>query len=113
MSHLPDLDWRKSNVLVTGANGFLGFALVSSLVERGAHVHALVNQNTYYKAPFCFNMRKVTTFPCDVSDLSKLSSLFSENTFDVVVHLAAINRNISLASPYSLWSRIYAVHTLS
>ena len=29
--------------------------------------------------------------------------MFSENTFDVVVHLAAINRNISLASPYSLW----------
>ena len=97
------LDWQKSNVLVTGANGFLGFALVRGLVARGAHVHAIVNKQTYGKAPFCFNSRQVITIPCDVSNLNDLLTLFVDKSFDVVIHLAAINLNTSLVSPYSLW----------
>lgn len=103
MSHPSQLDWRKSNVLVTGASGFLGYALVRGLVARGSHVHAIVNKETYNRAPFCFNMKGVITLPCDVSDLNELCILFSDKSFDVVIHLAAINRNTGFASPYSLW----------
>ena len=113
MSDHSRLDWRKSNVLVTGANGFLGFALVRGLAARGAHVHAIVNKQSYDIAPFCFNIKEVIAIPCDVSDLSSLRTLFVDNSFDVVIHLAAINRNTSLVSPYSLWeSNIRGTYTI-
>lgn len=103
MSHPAQFNWRQSNVLVTGASGFLGFALVKELVARGSRVHAIVNKDTYTDAPFYFNMSDVTAFHCDVADLNELRNLFVDNSFDVIIHLAAINSNTGPISPYALW----------
>lgn len=103
MSHPAQFDWLQSNVLVTGANGFLGFALVKGLVARGSRVHAIVNKDTYTDPPLYFNMSEVTVVPCDVADLNALRSVFADQPFDVIIHLAAINSNTGLISPYALW----------
>lgn len=103
MSHTAQFDWRHSNVLVTGASGFLGFALVKALVARGSYVHAIVNKEPSNNLSLYSNMREVTSVPCDVSELNELHSLFADQSFDVIIHLAAINSNSGIISPYALW----------
>ena len=103
MSYPSELDWRQSKVLVTGAGGFLGRALVKGLVARGSRVHAMVSKESHTETPSYFKMTAVTTVPGDVTDLSGLSSLLADERFDVIIHLAAINSNTRIISPYALW----------
>ena len=103
MSHTAQFDWRQSKVLVTGASGFLGLAMVKGLIARGSCVHAIVNKESSNNLFFCFDMREVTFIPCDVSEWNELHSLFADQSFDVIIHLAAINSNSGLISPYALW----------
>ncbi|KZR90572.1 NAD(P)-dependent oxidoreductase [Synechococcus sp. MIT S9508] len=103
MSDPAQFDWRQSNVLVTGASGFLGAALVKGLVARGSSVHATVNKDSYTDIPFAFNTSEVTAVTCDVADLNELHRLFANKSFDVIFHLAASNNNTELISPYALW----------
>jgi len=85
-----------SNVLVTGAAGFIGFHLSRRLLERGCRVIGLDNLNPYYDvalkqarvallAPHA-NFRFQRT---DLCDRKGLASLFARESFDVVVNLAA------------------------
>ena len=38
--------WKSTNVLVTGAGGFIGSHLTEELLKKGANVTALVNYNS-------------------------------------------------------------------
>ena len=40
------IDWKSTNVLVTGAGGFIGSHLTEELLNKGANVTALVNYNS-------------------------------------------------------------------
>lgn len=70
------------NVLVTGAGGFLGTAVVTSLCERGHNVRAVVRTVPTGAPP-----PGVTWLPADLRRPAELVGIF--DGIDVVVHLAA------------------------
>lgn len=84
------------NVLVTGAAGFIGFHVSKYLLERGDSVVGLDNINDYYDPRIKMSrlemLEKFEEFSfnkIDVADKEAMESLFKENKFDAVVHLAA------------------------
>jgi len=84
------------NILVTGAAGFIGYHLSLCLLEQGRTVTGIDNLNDYYdvnlkkgrlrqlKSKRCFVFQKL-----DLADRDRMSALFRDNTFDVVINLAA------------------------
>ena len=83
-------------VLVTGAAGFIGFHVSRYLCERGDAVVGIDNLNNYYDvklkharldrlAPF----ENFKFIKLDIADRSGLETLFLDEGFDRVVHLAA------------------------
>ena len=42
------MEGARMKILVTGAAGFIGYHVVSSLLARGDHVVGLDNLNSYY-----------------------------------------------------------------
>ncbi len=99
-------------ILVTGSAGFIGYHLVKSLIERGEEVIGIDNINNYYNTGLKIGrLSDVGIVPEDIeenkicvshkyrnyrfikfsieSDRLFLSTLFKEEKFDVVCHLAA------------------------
>jgi len=86
-------------VLLTGAAGFIGFHLTLALLNREDKVVGIDNLNDYYdptlkqlrlneiaKHPKCSNFEFIKA---DISDKAFMEQLFADNTFDLVVNLAA------------------------
>ena len=77
---------RKKGILVTGASGEIGQALVSRLVEKSSQPILTLDIN-----PIPEDIRKkVTAIQGDILDKSLLSRLVSEYELDTVYHLAAL-----------------------
>ena len=74
---------RGRRLLVTGAGGFIGSALVPLLVEQGAHVRALTAAPWESPRPV---PRAVRGVRCDVTNLSAIGALARD--VDTIVHLA-------------------------
>ena len=84
------------NILVTGAAGFIGSFTAHQLLERGDHVVGLDNMNDYYDPTLKqarlarLQARENFTFTqVDLCDTDAMKSLFAQNKFDRVIHLAA------------------------
>ncbi|NJO22128.1 MAG: NAD-dependent epimerase/dehydratase family protein [Sphingomonadales bacterium] len=98
---------QAQRVLVTGAAGFIGFHLVSRLLQAGAMVHGLDNMNAYYDVSLkkarldAIGRQERFSFSAqDVTDYAGLKALFAEFRPDCVVHLAAqAGVRYSLANP--------------
>ena len=86
-------------ILVTGAAGFIGFHLVEALLSDNHEVCGLDNINNYYD-PSLKKLRlnnienhvKSSNFKfikADISDREIMKKLFDENSFEIVVNLAA------------------------
>jgi UDP-glucuronate 4-epimerase len=96
-------------VLVTGAAGFIGFHVARRLLDRGDIVVGLDNLNDYYDVALkqarlkLINSHKNFSFvKLDLENRSGIESLFSENQFDRVVHLAAqAGVRYSLENPHA------------
>ncbi len=98
-----------SNVLVTGAAGFIGFSLTKRLLADGVRVIGLDNLNDYYDV----NLKKdrlkqleahpdFTFARQDLADLKSLETLFETHRFEVVVNLAAqAGVRYSLINPHA------------
>jgi UDP-glucuronate 4-epimerase len=97
------------NVLITGASGFIGFHLAKKLLGNGVNVFGIDNFNDYYD-PDLKNARlkqlvgheNFSHTSLDLADRRGMEELFSSNSFDAVVNLAAqAGVRYSLKNPYS------------
>ena len=71
------------NILVTGASGFIGNALVQRLIQHGHHVRAVIHQ----KPPSLLDCQ-VNYIVADITDPSTLTTAVKD--VDVVFHCAAL-----------------------
>jgi UDP-glucuronate 4-epimerase len=83
-------------VLVTGAAGFIGMHLCQALLEAGEEVVGLDNLNDYYavslkhaRLAHISHHSHFRFVQQDIVDGPALLALFAQNSFDIVVHLAA------------------------
>jgi len=85
------MDWKNSNVLITGATGFVGTWLAKALIDRGANVIAFV-RDEMPNAPIR-TMEIVPKLhaiaPGDITDYASVKRVFDEYAIDTVFHLAA------------------------
>ncbi len=97
------------HILVTGAAGFIGYHLSERLLARGNTVTGLDNLNDYYdvslkEARLARLMRRPDFYfvRADLQDQATMQALFSDNTFDAVINLAAqAGVRYSLDNPHS------------
>ncbi|MGD2080752.1 MAG: NAD-dependent epimerase [Nitrospirota bacterium] len=98
-----------SRVLVTGAAGFIGFHLCERLLGRGDTVVGIDNLNDYYDVGLkAARLRRMAGHPrfrfleSDICDREEMEAVFSEESFDVAVNLAAqAGVRYSLANPHA------------
>ena len=83
-------------LLVTGAAGFIGYALARRLCDRGDDVVGIDNLNDYYDVELKrARLRLLEEFPnftfrqIDIADAPALTGLFRQANFERVAHLAA------------------------
>jgi len=93
------MDWKDSKVLVTGAGGFIGSHLTETLVNKGAHVRALVRYNSRNNWANIESLTaeaksKLEVISGDVHDPFFVDS--AVQGVDVIFHLASL-----IAIPYS------------
>jgi UDP-glucuronate 4-epimerase len=85
------------SVLVTGANGLIGFAVASELARRGRPVIGLVRKRPTEEIHF-------DTFEGDLTDIHRLHRLFTAQPIDCVIHSGAISGPMEgLNNPYSIF----------
>ena len=98
-----------AHILVTGCAGFIGFHLSHKLLEQGNQVTGLDNLNDYYDVGLKRDRLSVLetheSFQfrlLDVSDQEGIASLFQQEPFEYVVHLAAqAGVRYSLVNPHA------------
>lgn len=85
-----------SHILVTGAAGFVGFHVTVRLLSQGHQVTGVDNLNSHYdvqlKRDRLAQLRDKAAFQfheTDITDVESMSRLFSESSFEKVIHLAA------------------------
>jgi UDP-glucuronate 4-epimerase len=96
-------------VLITGAAGFIGFALARRLLERGKAVVGIDNVNDYYdpalKEARLSVLEKFDMFSfhkIDLAERRQVENIFRDADFGPVVHLAAqAGVRYSLKNPYA------------
>ena len=83
-------------LLITGAAGFIGFHLSKKLLEQGVEIVGFDNLNDYYD--FSLKMLRLeilekydnfTFIKGELSSSEEVNALFTDNSFDAVVNLAA------------------------
>lgn len=84
------------NIIITGNAGFIGSHLVESLIKSN-QVFGIDNFNSYYDPKLKEeNIKTVkddmnfTQYRCDIRDMDQLRKVFTDNTIDLVIHLAAM-----------------------
>ena len=86
----------RESVLVTGAAGFIGYHVAHALAAGGRDVVGLDNINAYYDPKLKqARLNELASFSnfhfvkMDLVDRQAMASLFADNRFPIVVHLAA------------------------
>ena len=74
----------EKSVLLSGASGMLGTALLQKFVKVGWHVTALYNNN-----PIAFQHELISPIKVDIQNKAELSTKLNGKLFDVFIHCAA------------------------
>jgi len=89
-------DKKMKKILVTGAAGFIGSFLAKKLQESGCQVTGIDSITDYYDVNLKRDrLRQIAggdnfrNLEIDIADRASMEKLFMENSFDVVVNLAA------------------------
>ena len=85
------------NILITGCAGFIGFHLVKKIsLIKNIHIIGIDNIDNYYDINLKKNRLKILSkinnfkfYKIDITSEKKLSNLFLQNNFEIVVNLAA------------------------
>lgn len=85
---------EKSNILVTGAAGFIGAAVSKKLCQLGYNVIGIDNINNYYDVNLKYHrlddLLTMDNFTFIKKDISyDMTSFFKKYNFDIIIHLAA------------------------
>ena len=83
--------WKKKNVFVTGADGFIGSWIAKEAVNRGANVFILARDLKKPKTSLDYHdLRKNTTIiQGDITDYDCILKILNEKSIDTIFHLAA------------------------
>lgn len=73
------------NVIITGANGFVGGALVRELLKYDYRIFALDREGCCGNLP---QDPRVTFVPCDLSEMAELKNKLPEQEYDLFYHFA-------------------------
>ena len=86
----------KSNILVTGSAGFIGFHIAKRLLERGENVIGIDNLNDYYAVSLKKDRNRLLTthksysfYEEDITSKERLEGIFKSHRIDKICHLAA------------------------
>ena len=71
--------------IVTGANGFVGSAVVRELLDNGVKVCAVVHRDHRSNLP---EREGLTVVSCDLDQMSRLPELIEKDVYDTFYHLA-------------------------
>ena len=75
------------NVLVTGANGFIGKCLIKKLIAEGINVTAVVRKT--FDDEECYSGQRLSVVYCDLGNIESLAAQLDKGSvFDAVYHLA-------------------------
>jgi UDP-glucuronate 4-epimerase len=84
------------NALITGSAGFIGFHLARKLLDDGYQITGVDNINEYYDIQMKLDRLDLlkqydnfSFYKTDLADKDSLEAIFSDNSIDVVVNLAA------------------------
>lgn len=115
-------------ILITGAAGFIGYHLSKRLIDENAELFGLDNLNDYYNLNLKYarlerlgieingsgslrglnksrNIANYSFYKYDLCDKKKIESLFKDQNFDIVIHLAAqAGVRYSLENPHAYTS---------
>lgn len=88
---------KSENILITGGAGFIGSHLSERLLESDNRVTVIDNFNSYYDSKIKrSNLKNALTndrfnlIEGDVRNINLLKDVFKQQSFDVIVHLAAM-----------------------
>ena len=84
------MDWSQYNVLITGADGFIGGRLAKTLVEKGAHVITVVRDERRNSALDLHSIRnKITVVRGDITNYNFMKRIINDYEIHYCFHLAA------------------------
>ncbi|WP_048190983.1 GDP-mannose 4,6-dehydratase [Methanobacterium sp. SMA-27] len=87
------MSWNDKNVLITGANGFVGSYLAEELLKNGSNVYGLIQRGTgdLYSTNLTDHglENDLKLIEGDLTDITSLANALDESEPDYVFHLAA------------------------
>ncbi len=103
------MNWKEKKVFITGAGGFIGSHLTEALLQRGAHITALIHYNSrdnhgWLEELSGQNHAALQVILGDVRDASTMRKLIAGQ--EIIFHLAAL-----IGIPYSYMAPAAYVET--
>ena len=87
------MNWNEKNILITGANGFVGSYLAKELLDKGSDVYGFIRPEDMVAMEKNLIDKgikdKLKMLEGDLGDISSLASALDQSQPDVIFHLAA------------------------